>query len=162
MSLNGIVTIIIIIALIGLGIFFISQPDENTEVDEVDSTSEASDVGQDSEDEEDESTNNTDEGEVLVTYTGSEFQPASVVIEVGETVRFMNESDADMWVASAQHPTHERYSGTNLQEHCPNESGDAFDQCESGDEYTFTFEKAGEWNYHNHANASHFGTVIVE
>ena len=67
-----------------------------------------------------------------------------------------------MWVASAQHPSHTVYAGTARQEHCPDTADTAFDQCageSSG--YSFTFEKVGTWNYHDHLNATVFGKVIV-
>jgi len=48
-----------------------------------------------------------------------------------------------------------------LQEHCGTGTT-SFDQCANGGSYSFTFTKAGTWRYHNHSNASHFGTVIVE
>jgi len=68
-----------------------------------------------------------------------------------------------MWVASAVHPTHTLYAGTSLSEHCGNgAANDSFDQCDAGDDYSFTFKKTGEWKYHNHVNASQTGTVIVQ
>jgi plastocyanin len=102
------------------------------------------------------------EDAVIVTYTGAGFSPSAVTISRGQSVRFVNESAGNMWVASAMHPTHIVYSGTNLDAHCPDTIGEAFDQCESGDEYAFTFMKAGEWGYHDHINPSAFGKIIVE
>lgn len=95
-----------------------------------------------------------------VTYDGTTFSPASVTIKKGGTVTWTS-TGGEMWVASAQHPTHTAYSGTNLQEHCAAGATKSFDQCASGGTYSFTFDKAGTWNYHNHLNASARGTVIV-
>lgn len=97
-----------------------------------------------------------------VTYSASGFTPSTVIVRVGGTVTWTNESSIPMWVASAQHPTHTMYDSTTLQEHCNNGSSNTFDQCSNGSTYSFTFSKAGTWQYHNHSNASHFGTVIVE
>ncbi len=99
-----------------------------------------------------------------VTYRNGEFSPQEVTIDQGETVRFVNEGNDDMWVGSDQHPTHTEYDGTSTNEHCENGDavGGAFDQCRVGETYTFTFEKTGEWEYHNHVNASAGGMVIVE
>lgn len=97
----------------------------------------------------------------VVRYTDSGFEPQTVTIERGQAVLFVDEASGDMWVASAMHPTHEVYSGTTLREHC-NSGAEAFDQCGTGEEYNFIFTKQGEWRYHNHVNASHTGTVIVE
>lgn len=96
-----------------------------------------------------------------VTYTDAGFQPESVSIAVGETVEFINESGEAMWVASDVHPSHSQYDGTSLSEHCDGGVVTAFDQCGSGDSYTFTFDQAGEWSYHNHESASDGGVVTV-
>jgi plastocyanin len=69
-----------------------------------------------------------------------------------------------MWVASAMHPAHVVYDGTTKDAHCAaGYTGPVpFDQCASGTSYSFTFTKAGEWKYHNHVNASQFGSVTVQ
>jgi plastocyanin len=97
-----------------------------------------------------------------IAYTENGFSPRTINIGSGETVIFTNETQAEMWVASAVHPTHEVYSGTELSEHCPDENNDSFDQCQVGNSFEFTFEKAGTWDYHNHRNATHTGTIIVQ
>ncbi|OGG44893.1 hypothetical protein A2673_03355 [Candidatus Kaiserbacteria bacterium RIFCSPHIGHO2_01_FULL_50_13] len=100
---------------------------------------------------------------VTVTYDGSGFSPKEIVVKLGDTVTFVNASGGKMWVASAMHPTHTVYGGTSLNEHCPNANGSAFDQCAGGEgNYSFTFNKAGSWGYHDHLNASAFGRVTVE
>jgi len=97
-----------------------------------------------------------------VTYDGKTFSPSAVTIKKGGTVTWKNTSSGKMWVASAQHPTHTVYSGTSRSEHCPDTSNTTFDQCEGGGDYSFTFDKVGTWNYHDHINAGVFGKVIVE
>ncbi len=99
---------------------------------------------------------------VTVRYTANGFESPSVTISKGDTVKFVNESGQGMWVASDVHPTHTNYAGTTLSEHCQNGAdNNAFDQCDTGDTYSFAFEKTGEWGYHNHVNASHTGTITV-
>jgi plastocyanin len=100
--------------------------------------------------------------DVTITYTDDGFTPSQTTVKQGQTVRFVNESSGQMWVASDQHPTHTEYAGTNLRQHCSNNSNSAFDQCESSDSFSFTFEKAGDWQYHNHVNASAGGTITVQ
>ncbi len=95
------------------------------------------------------------------TYNGTSFSPAEVTIKKGGTVTWKNASDKDMWVASAMHPSHIVYSGTSRQEHCPDTSKTAFDQCAVGDDYSFTFDKTGAWGFHDHINSSVFGKVNV-
>lgn len=99
---------------------------------------------------------------VVVNYRDGGFTPASVTVPQGVPVRFVNESSGDMWVASSVHPTHSVYSGTTLSDHCPNTDNTAFDQCETGDSYEFSFTKTGQWNYHNHVAPNNFGSIIVE
>lgn len=96
-----------------------------------------------------------------VSYSANGFSPSSVTIKVGGTVTFVDQGTGKMWVASAQHPTHTAYSGTTLSEHCDDAADVSFDQCKNGPTYSFTFNKAGTWRYHNHSQASHFGSVTV-
>lgn len=107
---------------------------------------------------------NSTDSPVTVTYTDSGFQPKTVTVEQGQTVRWESEASGSMWVASNRHPTHTDYAGTSRTEHCENgdQTSSAFDQCSSGAGFSFTFEKTGEWKYHNHDYSPHQGTVIVE
>src|SRR3989344_5007515 len=81
------------------------------------------------------------------------------VVPSAMTVTWVNETGGTMWVASAMHPTHMVYDGTSREVHCPGTI--AFDQCASGNRYSFTFDKVGTWNYHDHVNAGKFGSVVV-
>jgi|SRR3989338_2578685 len=101
---------------------------------------------------------------VTVTYTDQGFSPKDVTVSVGTTVTFVNQSSKDVWVASAKHPDHTVYSGTSLDQHCPDTTNSAFDACRastSGGSYSFTFNKEGTWKYHDHIGVKQFGTVIV-
>ena len=100
---------------------------------------------------------------VVIEYTASGFSPSTVTIKKGDTVRWVNKTSEEMWVASAMHPAHTVYSGTTLQQHCTaGAANNSFDQCANGNTYEFTFDKTGEWGYHNHSDASDFGKVIVQ
>lgn len=98
-----------------------------------------------------------------VTYNGTAYFPSSVTIKKGGTVTFKNESSGNMWVASAQHPTHTVYDETSRTTHCAAGYTGAkpFDQCVGGSEYSFTFEKIGQNGYHDHINTSAFGSITV-
>ncbi len=101
----------------------------------------------------------------VVIYTDSGYSPSTLRIKVGETVTFKNQSSQAMWPASAMHPSHTVYSGTSLDEHCPDTAGIAFDACtgiQPGNSWNFTFNKKGSWKYHDHLNPSFTGTIIVE
>ncbi len=100
-----------------------------------------------------------------VTYGPNGFSPNSVTIAKGGTVTFTAAPGANqMWVASAPHPAHTGYDGTDRATHCA--AGYAgpkpFDQCGSGTSYSFTFDKTGSWTYHNHGNVADHGTVVVQ
>ncbi|MEX0933892.1 MAG: hypothetical protein WD003_01350 [Candidatus Paceibacterota bacterium] len=97
----------------------------------------------------------------IVTYTAVGFSPSPLTIKKGDTVTFENESGPLMWVASAQHPTHTVYPEKTSSD-C---LGSSFDQCEgvgAGRGWSFTFNEVGEWGYHNHLRASHWGRIVVE
>ncbi|OHA17378.1 MAG: hypothetical protein A3G52_03755 [Candidatus Taylorbacteria bacterium RIFCSPLOWO2_12_FULL_43_20] len=90
--------------------------------------------------------------EIFVIYTKEGFNPKSITVNKGQTVRFINESATPMSVASNDHPTHNIYP--------------EFDQYKTDARgksvFDFTFDKTGEWQYHNHLQANHEGTVIVK
>lgn len=100
-----------------------------------------------------------------VKYTSAGYAPAELKVKAGDMVVFKNDSPFGMWTSSALHPSHMTYSGTSLQEHCPDTANASFDACAStqpGDSWSFTFNKKGAWGYHNHVKTSHFGKIIVE
>lgn len=86
-----------------------------------------------------------------VLYTSLGFSPATLEIKVGDSVTFKNESGKGMWVASNPHPVHSEHS-----------EFDAEISVANGNSWTFTFEKAGSYAYHNHLNSSQGGKIIVE
>ncbi len=86
--------------------------------------------------------------ENTVIYADSGFSPNSLNVKIGTTVKFINESNRQMWVASDPHPVHTDYS--------------SFDQLSDGDEYSFTFTEAGSYPYHNHLVPTDTGIVTVE
>jgi plastocyanin len=99
-----------------------------------------------------------------VTYTATAgFEPQTVTIKEGGTVTFVNQSGRDMWIGGGPHPDHDSYDGTTRSEHCaPGYAGPApFDECGTGDSYSFTFTKAGSFHYHNHRLDEDYGTITV-
>ena len=95
---------------------------------------------------------------VKVRITSVGFEPREVKMQKGGTVIWVNESGSAVWPASAVHPTHDVY---------PQKGGciaSAFDACrrvENGGTYEFRFDHMGTWKYHDHLNASRFGSVTV-
>lgn len=98
-------------------------------------------------------------GESVVTYGDSGFSPSILTIKNGDNVRFENESSKTMWTASGKHPTHKVYPTTGG---CIGSTFDACKGTQPGDSWSFKFDVAGNWKYHNHVNPGDTGTIIVE
>jgi plastocyanin len=91
-----------------------------------------------------------DEGSVVVHVTDKGFEPRSVEIQSGDTVVFENVGEEAHWPASDDHPTHEKYS--------------VFDPkkpIQPNTEWSFTFDRLGKWEYHDHMNPYLMGEVVV-
>lgn len=100
----------------------------------------------------------------IVNYTDSGFEPSSVEISQGETVAWIDLSSNPMWVGVNRHPSHTNYDDSSTREHCENRepaSDSVFDQCSVGEVFSFTFEKEGDWGYHNHRAPGDEGSVMV-
>lgn len=89
--------------------------------------------------------------ETTVTYNGSSFSPAQVKAKPGTKINFVNQSSSPMWVASDPHPVHTDFSAF-----------DAEKSSTQGQTYSFTFDKPGKYDFHNHLNPGNTGTVVVE
>lgn len=101
----------------------------------------------------------------VVTYIGSGFSPSTLKINEGDTVVFYNESTSQVWPASANHPLHTVYPGSSISLCGSSQESSIFDSCgafNDGEEWSFTFDKHGSWEYHNHVKAGHRGIIIVE
>lgn len=95
----------------------------------------------------------------VVTYTNAGYSPSTLRVKAGATVTFKNDSSQSVWTASGVHPTHRLYPTTGG---C---IGSTFDACKGvrpGDSWSFKFDIAGTWKYHNHLNPGDTGTVVVE
>ncbi len=95
----------------------------------------------------------------VVTYSDSGYSPSTLRVKVGETVTFKNSSSQSTWTASVFHPTHTAYSTTGG---CIGSTFDACKGVQPGESWSFKFDLAGTWKYHNHLNPSNTGTIIVE
>jgi len=79
------------------------------------------------------------------------FYPEETIITEGDTVTFTTTRGVPFWPASNIHPTHAIYS-----EFDPKRA------LESEEEWSFTFDKAGTWRYHDHTAPFYTGVIIVE
>lgn len=101
-----------------------------------------------------------------VEINSSGFVPETLTISAGETVTFVNNLHlSSSWPASAVHPTHRIYPGSDIGKCGTTEEPEIFDACrglEPGETYSFTFNEEGKWRYHDHFNPSTTGTIIVQ
>jgi plastocyanin len=99
-----------------------------------------------------------------VTYTDDGYTPDNLKIEKGDIVKFTNDSSSPNWPASAVHPTHKLYPGSDIKNCSTAEDGSMFDSCQSidrGETWSFTFDEIGEWPFHNHKKPYHTGIITV-
>lgn len=94
---------------------------------------------------------NTTQDEVMIVYSDAGFAPATVEIGVGTRVVFQNNSSEAFWPASGPHPQHTNYP-----------EFDAKRAIAPGESYSFVFEKAGSWGFHDHLDSSKFGKIEVK
>lgn len=86
-----------------------------------------------------------------VEINGSGFFPSQLEINVGDTVTFENKDSFSHWPASNIHPTHEIHP-----------EFDPKKEISANESWGFTFERAGEWRYHDHLFPERGGTVTVK
>ena len=88
--------------------------------------------------------------------TNSAFNPATLNINTGDTVRWTASDDGEQ-VSSDNHPSHTLYPDPA----CPNASCLDSPVLFTNDTYSFTFEIGGTWEYHNHQKPGKTGTIVV-
>lgn len=97
----------------------------------------------------------------VITYTEAGYEPKSLTVKKGETVRFINDAASqETWPASAVHPTHSIYPEKSASD-CLGSSFDACRGLKPGEFWDFTFGNVGEWRFHDHLHASKTGVVVV-
>src|SRR6185369_14523485 len=90
------------------------------------------------------------EGNVTIHMDENGFIPTKVTISVGEKITFENVGKEPHWPASNIHPSHKIYPEFDPKKGIP-----------SGEEWTFTFNKVGEWRFHDHLASQFTGTITV-
>jgi len=103
-------------------------------------------------------------GSNTITITSSGFSPLTLTISKGDRVTFTNQGSSPSWPASAVHPTHTVYPGSGISKCDGAEESNIFDACRGlrqGESYSFTFNEAGSWKYHDHLNPGSGGIIIV-
>lgn len=86
-----------------------------------------------------------------VYYTSGVFSPTNLQINVGDTVRFINDGLLPIRIVSDPHPTHDALPGFDSISDIPTQSV-----------FTFTFTTRGIFDYHNERKIEQKGTIIVK
>lgn len=143
--LTVVVAAVLLLAVIAIAM---NAPDRSTTDKPVTETSDATEQTTPSTEE----TTSGDEQKVVATivYTDNGFEPSSVTVKAGDTVRVENKSSMPLSFNSDDHPSHTKQSELNV--------GDV----PRGGSRDFTVTKTGTWGFHNHENASDTGELIVE
>lgn len=103
--------------------------------------------------------------EHTVAFASDAFTPKTLTIKKGDTVRWVNNSDRDIWPASAIHPKHRVYPGSDIDKCGKVPAGTIFDACggvSPDSSWSFEFNEVGEWHYHDHLRSSVTGIIVVE
>ena len=102
-----------------------------------------------------------------VEITANGFSPSAIKVKAGDTVTWTNNDSAPHWPATAAHPTHTVYPGSDINKCGTAAQSGIFDACKGlaqGESYSFKFDQVGTWKYHDHVKpvAPFFGIVTVE
>lgn len=137
MKVNPIIYITIGIAVLA-GLFFVFKPKTNQQsIPPIQQTNQ--NTGQ-----------QTNGKTVTVSMKSSKFDPETITVQKGTKVIFKNEDTQDRWPASNIHPTHTIYP-----------EFDPKAPITAGQEWSFVFDKVGDWKYHDHLMPSTRGEILV-
>ena len=95
----------------------------------------------------------------VVRVTQEGFEPSTLSIRQGDTVVWTNTVTRHVWVASDPHPVHTNYPTTGG---CIGSTFDSCGEMSIDQNFSFTFNEAGSWGYHDHTSPGMRGTIIVE
>ena len=87
---------------------------------------------------------------VYITLTEEGYDPKEIEVKKGTVVTFLNETDNPHWPASNLHPSHEIFPEFDPQEPIPKEES-----------WSFEFDRAGSWEFHDHIRAYYTGVIHV-
>ncbi len=87
---------------------------------------------------------------LVVVLTPNGFEPKELTVPAGETVTFQTTRGKYFWPASNEHPTHGVYPEFDPKRPIDPDS-----------EWTFRFDKAGIWSFHDHISPYFTGVIHV-
>lgn len=94
---------------------------------------------------------NTGSKTYTIVLNNEGFSPKEIKIRKGDTVIFTSTTGKEFWPASDLHPTHGIYP-----------EFDPRKPVLPSDSWSFQFNEAGEWRFHDHLNSLHTGKIKVE
>lgn len=97
------------------------------------------------------SSRNSDPKTHAIILTENGFKPSKITINTGDTITFSSKNEEYYWPASDLHPSHSIYSDFDPKE-----------PIKAEDTWSFTFQKAGIWQFHDHLSPYYTGTITVE
>ncbi|MBU2632791.1 hypothetical protein KKG52_03680 [Patescibacteria group bacterium] len=97
-----------------------------------------------------ETTQTTKEAQAIITVTSSGFNPANTTIKPNTRIIWINKTNGNVTVNSAEYPTNKLHPFLNLGEFASSSSVQA------------VFTKNGTYKYHNYLNPKQTGMVVVE
>ena len=104
---------------------------------------------------------NTQGYDALMAWGDTGFNPQTLTIQKGQTVRFLNQGTGNVWPASNVHPTHSLYPQKSASD-CLGSSFDACRALKPGEHYDFAFDVVGTWQCHNHLRANQTCSIVVK
>ncbi|MEK6834736.1 MAG: hypothetical protein AABX61_00550 [Nanoarchaeota archaeon] len=101
-----------------------------------------------------------------IEFTNGGLNPSDLIINQGDKITWLNKDDSgtEYWPASAMHPTHTVYPGSDIKKCGTSEEKNIFDLCrglKQGESFSFTFNEKGIWGYHDHLNPKLHGKITV-
>lgn len=90
------------------------------------------------------------QGSTTIVLTDAGFVPAKVHVGAGSTITFSTTRNVPFWPASDPHPSHSM-----------NRDFDPAHPIQPGESWSFTFEQAGEWEFHDHLRSYFTGIIYV-
>lgn len=87
--------------------------------------------------------------EHTINITEAGFDTTETTVTIGQTVRWVNQDQSIHTVTSDSRPIHQKCFGFESTE------------LAAGQQFSFTFTKAGTWNFYDHLNPQFKGFVVV-
>lgn len=92
-----------------------------------------------------------EKAEKIIYIDDTIYTPSDIEIKRCTKVTFINNDTVDHWPASDLHPTHGIYP-----------EFDPKKEIKPGQSWSFVFNKAGPWKFHDHLYPTIYGTITVQ